>query len=212
MEDTYPQGDIELLTMIASGNIDLERANSIIMSISDIDAPILSLDGYSTTYLYEAQRYCSVDAVRLLLQKGADPNYCNLDLISDCALWDLQYADPETFGAGAYETKYEIAKLFFAFGANPNLLVEGETLFDFITFEVYNGDSCGRELRFLIDLYKLLILYGGGSDSGYPKPELAEDIDMRRIDDYSVKLLPCDDGYHIMGFLLSPEGKEIGQL
>ena len=211
MKNTYPQGDIELLAMFAGGNVDSERASTILSTISDINAPILDLNGYSTTYLYEAQSSCSVDAVRLLLQMGADPNYCNLNLISSCALWDLQYADPETYGAGAYKAKYEIAKLFFAFGANPNISVEGETLFDFITFKVYDGDYHGQELRFLVDLYKLLIIYGGGG-SCYPKPELTEAIDMGRIDDYTVELLLCDDGYHITGYLLNPEGIRIGHL
>ena len=49
--------------------------------IEDINAPTLGLEGYSTTYLYQAVDCDCRDAVRLLLQKGAGPNFHDQDSI-----------------------------------------------------------------------------------------------------------------------------------
>lgn len=208
MKDCLP-GNTELLELLRQQSFDKERATQILEDIPDINQPILDENGYSTTYLYEAQGANAVQAVHFLLEQGADPNFYAPNLLCDCPLWDLQYrADEETDNAA----RYEIAKLFFQYGANPNMMRDGESLYDCVVYEVYNhiGDR-GWDHRLLF--YKLLIAYGGGEDKGiYGKPDISEPIALDKIDDYEVVLRRCEDGYHIRGILLNPDGKEIGRL
>ena len=63
MEEHYIKGNIDLLTMIESKAFDQAKALHIIEDISDLNQPILNLDGYSTTYLFEAQESNNVEAV-----------------------------------------------------------------------------------------------------------------------------------------------------
>lgn len=60
--------------------------------------------------------------------------------------------------------------------------------------------------------YKLLIAYGGGTDTGYGKPELSVPIDVSRIDEYRIRFYACDDGYHVGGRMIDPDGNDIGEL
>ena len=75
-KEMYEKGNAELLTMFKSKTFEPQNAIRIVAEVSDLNQPILDLDGYSTTYLYEAQAYNNVEAVRFLLENGADPNLC----------------------------------------------------------------------------------------------------------------------------------------
>ena len=127
MKKTYPQGNKELLSMMEKRAVNIERAESIIASLEDVNAPIMDMYGCSTTYLCEAVRNICIDAVRLLLRYGADPNANPPDLDYDCALWELAFISPEDNTPDAYSAAYEIAKLLFSAGAKPTLLIEGDT-------------------------------------------------------------------------------------
>lgn len=182
--------------------------------IPDINQPILNENGDSTTYLYEAQEANAVEAVRLLLERGADPNHRNLNVLYDCPLWGLQYWPDDEADDGK---RFEIAKLFFEYGANPNLINDGDHLFEYVAYRVYEDDWIGidgaefeRRWKYLCNFYKLLIAYGGGDR--YYKPELSEEIQLDRLEDYEVIVRTCEDGYHVQGILLDPEGNEIGLL
>ena len=203
---TYPQGNTELLSMFKSKTFDKDAALRCMQSIMDINQPILDLDGYSSTYLYEAESNNNVEAVRFLLKNGADPN-ANHDSLT---LWDLQYAADDP---AQNSSRYEIAKLFFEHGADPDIECEdGETLFDYVFYKVFN-DAHDSEWNYLCQFFMLLIAYGGGGGtSHYPKPQLTEPIAKTRINEYELKLFLCEDGYHLEGHIFNPDGIDIGCL
>lgn len=199
----------ELLALMEQKPFDEQRASCLLEGIKDIDQTIPAADiadlMYDTTLLIEAVDSCNPDAVRFLFEHGADPNYINEDY--DCPLSDLQfgYDDPEDD-----QDRYKTAKLFLEYGADPNLMVEGETVFDAVTYSVYD-DFGELDFPYLVEFYKLLVLYGGGG-FGYEKPELSEPVDLNRADEYKVRFRFLEDGHHIEGHLLDPDGKDIGLL
>ncbi len=156
--------------------------------------------------LYSAQLDNDYPAIKALLESGADPNG---SIDGDCPFWELQYApdDPQS-----EDTRIEIAKLFLIHGANPNLDPEcdGETLYDYVMYKIFNEMSY-PDWDYLLRFYKLLIAYGGGG-YGYPRPALTEPVDKTLTDAYDILFEQCEDGYHIQGHVIAPDGKEIGTL
>ncbi len=208
----YPTGNPVFLEMINSGGFDGQKAKEI-MAGTDLNQPInipFGVSSCSTTYLYEAVEANNLPAVAFLLDNGANPNFNNPDLDEDCALWQLQYIDEDQ----DWQTRYEIGKLFFQHGADPNLVCDGETFYDYVRFKVYNDDTYDEnDWQNLLHLYKLLVLYGGGGKTlGYKRPEFKKAIDLSKIDEYDVRLYACDDGYHIAGMMVDGEGNEISFL
>lgn len=207
--DKYLPGNAELLTMFKSKTFDREKASRLLAEISDLNQPILDSGDYSTTYLYEAETYNNVEAVRFLLENGADPNYCNLDILNACALHDLHFLWEEMQEEAAQ--RLEIAKLFFEFGADPDLWYETETLYDHVLWEVFNDSMTPHDWDYLHRFFILLIAYGGGArKSNYIGAELSEPIDKSRIDEYDLRLFQCEDGYHLEGHIFNPDGVDIG--
>ena len=176
--------------------------------MGNVDVKSHPYKGASDACLYEAVTENDLESIQFLLESGVDPNAYNPDTDWDCPLWDLQYAPDDESDC---ETRYEIAKLFFKYGANPNIMLEGETLFEHVTYKAYNEYEPGWQFRYLLQFYKLLVLYGGGGHS-YAKPEFSEPLNHERADEYTIVFRRCEDGYHIEGHLLNPEGKEIGVL
>ena len=127
----YPQGDIELLQMFKSKQFDKTTALRALERIPDLNQPILDLNGYSSTYLFEAETYNNVEAVRFLLEQGADPNFCDMDYLGCCPLYDLHFLWEEM--GDEISQRLDIARLFFVFGGNPNLRYDVETLYAIIT-------------------------------------------------------------------------------
>ena len=208
-KEMYEKGNAELLTMFKSKTFEPQNAIRIVAEVSDLNQPILDLDGYSTTYLYEAQAYNNVEAVRFLLENGADPNLCIPELINDCALNDLHFLWDEM--QEEVSQRLEIAKLFFAFGADPNLWYEHETLYDHVLWEVFNEFITPHDWEYIKSFFILLIAYGGGGGkSNYPKPSLTETVDKNCINEYDLLLFKCEDGYHLEGHLFNPNGLDIG--
>ncbi len=83
----YKQGNLKVLELIRKNQFDCKEADILLNGV-DINEPILDVSGFSTTYLSEAARYNNLSAVRYFLEKGADPNYDNEDLLSgtrDCS-------------------------------------------------------------------------------------------------------------------------------
>ena len=144
-------------------------------------------------------------AVKALLENGADPN--TIDSDENCPFWDLQYPPDDLQDAG---TRLGIAKLFLEHGADPNLKCDLESLYDSVMYDIFN-DMSDPDWDYLLEFYKLLVAYGGGGH-GYPRPVLSETIDKARVDDYKIVFEQCEDGYHIQGYIVDPEGKEIGTL
>ena len=207
MEKTYPQGNSELLSLLRTRPFDRVRAEQILSSIEEINAPVLDEKGYSTTYLGVACDENNYDAVALLFQYGADPNTSIPELIPNWPLWNLQFFAEEPSDD---KIRLKIAKLFFENGADPSLCCEGEFLYDSVVYEVYNEPG-GRLWEYFIEFYKLLLAYGAVGQE-YGPPSLAEPIDKNRIEEYDIVFRKCEDGYHIEGHLISPEGRDIGIL
>ena len=207
--EKYLPGNTELLTMFESKTFDREKAARILAEIPDLNQPILDSGSYSTTYLYEAETYNNVEAVHFLLENGADPNYCNLDILNSCALDDLHFLWEEMQEEAAQRLK--IAKMFFEFGGDPNLLYDGETLYDHVLWEVFNDSYTPHDWEYIRSFFKILVAYGGGGGKSYnSRPKLSEPIDKSRIDEYEFALFQCEDGYHLEGHMINPDGVDIG--
>ena len=207
--DSYCEGNRELLTMFKSKGFDRAAAREIIADIPDLNKPILSLDGYSTTYLYEAEESNNVEAVRFLLENGAEPNLSIPALAADCALHDLHFLwwDME----GEEQQRLEIVRLFFEFGADPDIPYEEEPLYDHVMWEVFNHSDIPHDWEYLKRFFIFLIAYGGGKEpSCYGPPKLTEPIDKNRIYEYDFRLVLCEDGYHLEGHVIAPDGRDIG--
>lgn len=210
MEKTYMKGNEEFLTLLKERPFNKERGEQLIKEIGDINQPVLDLDGYSTTYLFEAQNYNNKEAVKLLLEKGADPNFYDPDLNCESALDDLCFLWPEM--AEDEAERYEIAKLFFEYGADPDLVVGESTVYDKGLWKIFNGSFEEHEVEYLISFLKILIAYGGGEGkSQYPKPQFIQEIDKERLDEYDLDFLLHEDGFHMEGRIVDPEGNHIGR-
>ena len=206
MKNDYPQGIPEILDMIHNQTFDSVLAEKLLDGV-DLDAPICDKDGYSTTYLCEAVIENNLPAVAFLLEHGSNPNLNDPDLIHDCPLWELQYL----WDTPDWETRYEIAKLFFAHGADPNLESDGESLYDYVLFKVFNDtpldDNDWENLR---HLFLLLAIYGGGGKC-YPRPIL-QDVNMGRVDDYDIVFSPHESGHGLIANVVDGEGNIVGWL
>ena len=106
---------------------------------------------------------------------------------------------------------FQSRKLFFEFGANPDILYEVETLYDHVLWEVFNDSITPHDWEYIKKFFIFLVAYGGGKEaSRYGLPNLTEPIDKNRIYEYDFKLVPCEDGYHLEGHIIAPDGKDIG--
>ena len=60
--------------MIQSSSFDADAADRLLKGV-DLNSPICDEDGCSTTYLSKAVACNNPEAVKFLLEHGADPNY-----------------------------------------------------------------------------------------------------------------------------------------
>ena len=163
---------------------------------------------YSTTYLFEAETYNNVEAVRFLLENGANPNLDIPDIFSGCALHDLHFLWQEM--VGEEEKRLEIAKLFYEFGGDPNLPYEMETLFGHVLYEVFDDSNEVHNWEYLKKFFVISLAYGGYKNTNLKEPiHLLEPIDIACVDEYDFKLVKCKDRCNIEGHLLNPDGMVI---
>ena len=204
----YQPGNPEILEMIHNGQFDRLRVGEILSGV-DLNLPITDpsdIYGFATTYLFEAVQANNLPAAAFLLENGADPNLYISELYNSSALWELQYIEPEQ----DWRTRFEIAKLFFRYGADPDLVCDGEALYDYVCFKVFDdAPNDKNDWENLRHLFLLLVVYGGGRLTRRVCPIL-KDIDINRIDEYDIVIRRHEDGYHLVGKLIDGNGKEIG--
>ena len=109
------------------------------------------------------------------------------------------------------QQRLEIVRLFFEFGADPDILYEDETLYDHVLWEVFNDSMTPHDWEYIKKFFIFLIAYGGGKEpSCYKCPNLIEPIDRTRIYEYDFVLVRYEDGWHLEGHVIAPDGKDIG--
>ena len=165
MENSFPSGNEALIALIRRRPFDREQAEEIIKKIGNVNHPIqIYGDGYlysdkteySTTYLHEACDYDNLEAVRLLFEYGADPNYENPELDREFAFWNLMYGS-ESESEEENRERYKIAELFFEYGADPNTVSkeDGENFYYWVLYHEPN-DMDSPNGRYEMDFFGLL--------------------------------------------------------
>lgn len=198
-----------LLRLCSDVNFDKETAQKLIDE-TDISKELIEDERYpgiTTTFLSQAAMHINIEMVRLLLENGADPNFilcADKPLYQENPFWDMQY--PVSDDAAENETGLQIAQLMLDYGASPAIELEGEDLFSYVVFGVFNDDrdtSWEYLCRFLI----MLVAYGASND--YCHPEILKKFDKSNMAQYRLNLVPVGDGYHLTGEITDGNGEVI---
>ena len=187
----------ELCRMCHDNNFSVVRAEELINEL-DVNEPFNNpqYGKLLTTFLNEACMYTNLKMARLLLEKGADPNYV---LYADRPgwhenpFWDLQYnvygddfyeesEENKKIADAADEDNLEIARLCLEYGADPCLKLEGEDLFSYVLYAVVGDDDDFRMLEYRSRFLILLIAYGGRNE--YYKPQILKPFDKNNMKQY----------------------------
>lgn len=187
----------ELYYMCQDNNFSVVRAEELINEL-DVNEPFNSpqYGKFLTTFLNEACMYTNLKMARLLLEKGADPNYV---LYADRPgwhenpFWDLQYnvygddfyeesEENKKIADAADEDNLEIARLCLEHGADPCLKLEGEDLFSYVLYAVVGDGDDFRMLEYRSRFLILLIAYGGRNE--YYKPQILKPFDKNNMKQY----------------------------
>jgi len=179
-----------LNSMCWSVKFDIDLAQSLMKEI-DLNQAYDSESQYTeisnrTTLLEQAVNCLNIPMVKLLLESGADPNYMDPEGEANIVFWDLQYPGRT---ASENETRLEIAQLLLEFGASPQMMVDGENLFTFVSFYVFHEmyeEEWEYRSRFMI----LLIAYGAVSD--FCLYEIMKEFQLRKMSQYSLSLINND--------------------
>ena len=131
-----------------------------------------------------------VDAIRLLLEFGLDPNIIVND---DNVMWNAMWIDAPNVAAS-------VMRLLLENGGNPNHLIpaEHETLFEYIAFKV-SYDEYTHEYFHTVQCWLLLMAYGAcWRDGNIPITMLGEKtVDIFKdfeLYDYEIEPLPQEPG------------------
>ena len=215
----------ELYYMCRDNDFSIARANELLDEI-DVNEPIHSNPNWEqdiTTFLSEACMYTNLKMARLLLERGADPNYilyADRPGYQENPFWDLQYPvyDDEFYNANdenkeiadaADDDNLEIARLCLEHGANPCIELEGEDLFSWVFYAVVEDENCFRLLEYRSKFLILLIAYGGKNK--YYEYEIIKPFDKNNMKKYEfVRFAPnpysvdeiVDDHYEVVARIL----------
>ena len=121
---------------------------------------------FATTFLSLAISCDNVDAVDLLLQKGADPNFTNNKLLNDGPLlYNLSIFTGST--AEEVKKKLMITKLMLDYGANPNQVIpkEGKTVYQFVKEIASSAYDPSSDYDYRFDAAFLELLEAGLQES-----------------------------------------------
>ena len=111
-----------------------------------------------------------IDALRLLLAHGLDPNAVFDD---DNIMWKMQWVDAPNVGADAL-------RLLLEHGGDPNAVLpsEGESLFSYLNFSVSEDDH-DKEYLHKVQCWLVLMAYGGCWDNGETSIEMLNGNDVK---------------------------------
>ena len=188
----------ELFNMCRDSDFSESRAEELLDAI-DVNEPY-GEGGDQMTLLSEACLCTNLKMARLLLEKGADPNYilfADRPLRRENPFWDLQYNvyDDEFYESSeenkkiadaADEDNLEIARLCLEYGANPSLTLEGEDLFSYVLFAVVENEDDFRMTEYRRRFLILLVAYGGKSK--YCRPQIFKPFDKSNMRQYRLYL------------------------
>jgi len=165
----------------------------------------------TTKHLFEAEKSNNIEAVRYLLENGADPNLNIPELTNDCPLYDLHFLWQEMLNEA--HQRLAITKLFFDYGTDPDLLYDGDTLYEHLFEDLFRVPLwvTSHDPEYTKQFFLLLLAYGGGSKPIlYAPPFLVEPIDRNRVFSYELKITKTEDGNQERGHIIAPNGKIIG--
>ena len=193
----------ELYYMCQDKDFSIMRAEELINEI-DLNKPFNDpqWDKSLTTFLNEACKYTNLKMAKLLLEKGADPNYV---LYADRPgwrenpFWDLQYNvytdafyekndENKMISDAADEDNLEIARLCLEHGADPCLKLESEDLFSYVLYALVEDDDDFRMLEYRSRFLILLVAYGGKNE--YYKPQILKPFDKNNMKQYAFVRFP----------------------
>lgn len=125
------------------------------------------------------------ELMQLLVSYSADPNFLHE---WGSALWDLRFLqeyEPDTIGAEARK-RLHMTEFLLRNGADPNIVWEDECLLDHVCFDVFN-DVGAWDWYYLVEFFKLLLIFGG--TSSYCSPKVYMPIDTEHPEKYTLYIL-----------------------
>lgn len=197
-----------LFRLCADENFDKETAQKLIDEM-DISKELIEDERYpgiTTTFLSQAAMHINIEMVRLLLENGADPNFilcADKPLYQENPFWDMQY--PVSDDGAENETGLQIAQLMLDYGASPAIEMDGEDLFSYVLYAVFNDDDYKILWEYRSSFLILLIAYGGSND--FCRPEILKEFDKSNMAQYRFNFVPADDGYHLTGEITDGNGE-----
>lgn len=203
----------ELLKMCSDVCFDMYAAEKIIQRV-ELNQEIIDTQrpNSRTSYLSVATQSANVEMVRLLLQKGANPNfvlYGDKPLWRENPFWDLQYC---LFGESAEDSEVglQMAQIMLDYGANPAIVLEEEDLFSYVYFAVFNNDDTLEQWEYRSRFFILLIAYGGFCN--YCTPKIVKEFDKTNMGQYRFRFVACSDGYQITGEIVDYNDEVVAEL
>lgn len=146
------------------------------------------------TFLERAIEFCNIDMVKLLLEHGADPNFIDPEDEADIVLWGLQHWENKE----STECRLKMAQLLLEHGADPCIISDGEDLFSYVLYAIFN-DSYDELWEYRARFFILLVAYGGKCYRCEPK--IIKPFDKTNMQQYRFGFWEHEDGYHLSGYI-----------
>ncbi len=156
-----------------------------------------------TTYLNIAVHSGNLEMVRLLLEKGADPNFVFYE--SDgkwtkTALVELHCCDFGNVGL-------KMAQLLLEYGANPSTAMGNIGLVGLASWAVETDSPDTKTWKYRSRFLALLIAYGGESEKC--KPQILKAFDKTNMEQYQATLVFGRNGYYDSAIVVLDQNGEI---
>lgn len=173
---------------------------------NDIDVNLYRSEYGDTLLNIAADDRRDYDLTKLLLEHGADPEM-PLDDENCTVLCNMQFANDGTGYYRIYEESIRIVELLLQYGADPAVVCDNETLFESVTFDLFNEPF---DIEYSVIFLTLLIVYG--------EDKLKDYIDYKKPFNKNIALAyrfffkDVGDGYHKTGVIYGPSGDVYAEL